>query len=177
MPSFAVKVVDDDGAELPQGEVGELWVRGSPVIKGYLGRPDATAQTITDGWLHTGDVARIDEDGFIYIVDRKKDLVIRGGENISCTEVEACIYRLPGVAECCVFSVPDARLGEEIGVAVVMKPGESSSAEAVIAHCAVQISKHKVPRYVWILDQPLPRNASGKFLRRELREELSKHVA
>ena len=177
MPSFEVKVVDDDGNELPQGEVGELWVKGSPVIKGYINRPDATAQTITQGWLHTGDIARIDEDGFIFIVDRKKDLVIRGGENISCTEVEACIYRVPGVAECCVFGVPDQRLGEEIGVAVVMKPGETSSAEAVIAHCAAHMSKHKVPRYVWFLDQPLPRNASGKFLRRELKDELSKLAA
>ncbi|MFM5924373.1 MAG: AMP-binding protein [Novosphingobium sp.] len=178
MPSFEVKVVDDDGRELPQGSVGELWVKGTPVIKGYLNRPDATADTITEcGWLHTGDVARIDEDGFIYIVDRKKDLVIRGGENISCTEVEACIYRLPDVAECCVFGVPDQRLGEEIGVAVVMKHGESATAEAVIAHCAQHMSKHKVPRYVWFLDQPLPRNASGKFLRRELRDELSKLVA
>jgi len=176
MPSFDAKVVDDDGHELPLGEVGELWVKGAPVIKGYINRPDATAQTITDGWLHTGDVARIDADGFIYIVDRKKDLVIRGGENISCTEVEACIYRLPGVAECCVFGVADQRLGEEIGVAVVMKPGESSSAAAVIGHCTAHMSKHKVPRYVWFMDQPLPRNASGKFLRRELRDELGKQV-
>lgn len=177
MPSFEVKVVDDDGAELPQGEAGELWVKGAPVIKGYLNRPDDTAQTITDGWLHTGDVARIDADKFVYIVDRKKDLVIRGGENISCTEVEACIYRLPGVAECCVFGVADQRLGEEIGVAIVMKPGEASTPEAVAAHCAAHMSKHKVPRYVWFMDQPLPRNASGKFLRRELRDTLGKLVA
>ncbi|MFN3516979.1 MAG: class I adenylate-forming enzyme family protein [Novosphingobium sp.] len=177
MPSFEVKVVDDDGRELPVGSIGELWVKGAPVIKGYLNRPDATEQTITDcGWLHTGDVARIDEDGFIYIVDRKKDLVIRGGENISCTEVEACVYRVPDVAECCVFGVPDTRLGEEIGVAIHMKPGTTSSAEAVIAHCAAHMSKHKVPRYVWFLDDPLPRNASGKFLRRELRDELGKQV-
>ncbi len=177
MPSFEVKVVDDDGRELPVGSVGELWVKGAPVIKGYINRPDATEQTITDGgWLHTGDVARIDEDGFIFIVDRKKDLVIRGGENISCTEVEACVYRVPGVAECCVFGVPDTRLGEEIGVAIHMKPGSASSAEAVIAHCAEHMSKHKVPRYVWFLDDPLPRNASGKFLRRELRDELGKQV-
>ena len=146
MPSFEVKVVDDDGRELPVGSVGELWVKGAPVIKGYINRPDATEQTITDGgWLHTGDVARIDEDGFIFIVARKKDL-------------------------------PDPRLGEEIGVAIHMKPGSASSAEAVIAHCAEHMSKHKVPRYVWFLDDPLPRNASGKFLRRELRDELGKQV-
>ncbi len=178
MPTFEVKVVDDEGRELPQGSVGELWVKGAPVIKGYLNRPDATAETITeDGWLHTGDVARIDEDGFIFIVDRKKDLVIRGGENISCTEVEACVYRLPGVTECCVFGVPDARLGEEIGVAIHMKPGTEATSETVIAHCTEHMSKHKVPRYVWFMDDPLPRNASGKFLRRTLRDELGKQIA
>ena len=158
---------------MPLGEPGELWVKGSSVIKGYINRPDATAQTITDGWLHTGDVARIDEDGFIYIVDRKKDLVIRGGENISCTEVEACVYREPAVAECCVFGVPDARLGEEIAVAVVLKAGESLTADALTAHCAAHMSKHKVPRYVRFFTDPLPRNASGKFLRRELRDALA----
>jgi long-chain acyl-CoA synthetase len=89
MPSFEVKVVDADGNALPTGEVGELWVKGAPVIKGYLNRPDATAESITDGWLHTGDIARIDEDGFIYIVDRAKDMVLRGGENVYCAEVEA----------------------------------------------------------------------------------------
>jgi long-chain acyl-CoA synthetase len=173
MPNFDVKCVDDDGNEVPLGQPGELWVKGSSVIKGYINRPDATAQTITNGWLHTGDVARIDEDGFIYIVDRKKDLVIRGGENVSCTEVEACVYREPAVAECCVFGVPDARLGEEIAVAVVLKAGEILTADTLIAHCAAHMSKHKVPRYVRFFTDPLPRNASGKFLRRELRETLA----
>ncbi len=177
MPSFDAKVVDDDGNALPLGEVGELWVKGSPVIKGYLNRPDATAQTITDGWLHTGDVARIDADGLIYIVDRKKDLVIRGGENISCTEVEACVYRHPAVAECCVFGVPDQRLGEEIGVAVVLKPGAACDETELQKHCLDHMSKHKVPRYVWFEADALPRNASGKFLRRELRDRLSAGVA
>jgi long-chain acyl-CoA synthetase len=176
MPSFEVKVVDDDGNELPQGAVGELWVKGSPVIKGYINRPDATAETITDGWLHTGDIARIDEDGFIFIVDRKKDLVIRGGENISCTEVEALVYRHPAVAECSVFGVPDTRLGEEVGIAVYLTPGQSLDQTDLQKHCLDLAAKHKVPRYVWFMDQPLPRNASGKFLRRELRDELSKTV-
>ena len=176
MPSFEVKVVDDAGEELPQGEVGELWVKGSPVIKGYVNRPDATAETITDGWLHTGDIARIDEDGFIFIVDRKKDLVIRGGENISCTEVEAITYRHPAVAECSVFGVLDTRLGEEVGIAVYLKPGHSLDQTDLQKHCLDHSVKHKVPRYVWFMDQPLPRNASGKFLRRELRDELCKTV-
>jgi long-chain acyl-CoA synthetase len=176
MPSFEVKVVDDEGNTLPQGAVGELWVKGSPVIKGYVNRPDATAETITDGWLHTGDIARIDEDGFIFIVDRKKDLVIRGGENISCTEVEALVYRHPAVAECSVFGVPDTRLGEEVGVAVYLKPGHALDQTDLQKHCLDLAAKHKVPRYVWFMDQPLPRNASGKFLRRELRDELCKTV-
>jgi len=177
MPSFDAKVVDDAGNELPLGEVGELWVKGSPVIKGYLNRPDATAETITDGWLHTGDIARIDEDKFVYIVDRKKDLVIRGGENISCTEVEACIYRHPAVAECSVFGVKDERMGEEIGVAVFLKPDHTIDQTDLQKHCMDHMSKHKVPRYVWLMDEPLPRNASGKFLRRELRDQLGATVA
>jgi long-chain acyl-CoA synthetase len=176
MPSFDAKVVDDAGGDLPLGEVGELWVRGSPVIKGYLNRPDATAETITQGWLHTGDIARIDADGFVYIVDRKKDLVIRGGENISCTEVEACIYRHPAVAECSVFGVKDERMGEEIGVAVYLKEDHALDETDLKKHCLDHMSKHKVPRHVWFLPDPLPRNASGKFLRRELKEQLSKLV-
>lgn len=177
MPSFEAKCVDDNGNTVGPGEVGELWVRGASVIKGYINRPEATAASITDGWLHTGDVARIDEDGFIFIVDRKKDMVLRGGENIYCAEVESSIYRHNGVAECCVFGVPDDRLGEEVGVAVVAKPGEALSAEAVREHCAAIMAKHKVPRYIWMLDEPLPRNASGKFLKRELRDKLSPKVS
>jgi long-chain acyl-CoA synthetase len=176
MPNFDVKCVDDDGNAVPQGEVGELWVKGSSVIKGYLNRPDANEASFTDGWLHTGDVARIDEDGFIYIVDRKKDMVLRGGENVYCTEVEAGIYRHPAVAECCVFGVPDERLGEEVGVAVVLKPGESLDAEGLRTHCLAVMAKHKVPRFVWFRDEALPRNANGKFLRRELRDELSRQA-
>ncbi len=177
MPNFEVKCVDDDGKAVPQGEVGELWVKGSSVIKGYLNRPDANEASFTDGWLHTGDVARIDEDGFIYIVDRKKDMVLRGGENVYCTEVEAGIYRHAAVAECCVFGVPDERLGEEVGVAVVLKPGEALDAEALRAHCLSVMAKHKVPRFVWFRAEALPRNANGKFLRRELRDELAQQTA
>jgi long-chain acyl-CoA synthetase len=172
MPSFEAKVVDDDGATVPAGQTGELWVRGASVIKGYINRPDATAESITDGWLHTGDVARIDEQGFIFLVDRKKDMVLRGGENVYCAEVEATLHQHPAVAECCVFGVPDARLGEEVAAAVVLRPGESISAEALRQHCIGLAAKHKAPRYVWLLDEPLPRNASGKFLKRELRDRL-----
>jgi acyl-CoA synthetase (AMP-forming)/AMP-acid ligase II len=116
----------DDGETLGPGEIGELLVRGAPVIRGYLNRPEATAETIVDGWLHTGDIAYIDEDGFIYIVDRAKDMVLRGGENVYCAEVENAIFSHDAVAECVVFAVPDERLGEEVGAAVYLKPGRSS---------------------------------------------------
>ena len=172
MPAFEARCVDDDGNTVPLGQVGELWVRGSPVIKGYINRPEATAETITDGWLHTGDIARMDEDGFIYIVDRKKDMVLRGGENIYCAEVEANLYRHPAVAECSVFGVPDERLGEEVGVAIVLRPGHSATPDELREHCASIAAKHKTPRYIWIREEALPRNASGKFLKRELRDTL-----
>ncbi|MDZ4376356.1 MAG: fatty acid--CoA ligase family protein [Phenylobacterium sp.] len=172
MPTFEVKVMGDDDQPAAPGQPGELWVRGSSVIKGYINRPDATAESITDGWLHTGDVAYLDEDQFIYLVDRKKDMVLRGGENIYCAEVEATIHQHPAVAECSVFGVPDTRLGEEVGVAVVARPGETLSAEAIRQHCAALIAKHKIPRYIWIQTESLPRNANGKFLKRELRETL-----
>lgn len=172
MPCFEVKVVNAQGESLPSGELGELWVRGASVIKGYLNREDATAESITDGWLHTGDIARIDDDGFIYIVDRLKDMVLRGGENVYCAEVEAALFEHDAVAECSVFGVPDDRLGEEVAAAVVCKPGHTLSADALRAFCGERIARHKLPRYVWILDEPLPRNASGKFLKRELRESL-----
>ena len=172
MPTFEVKVVDDNGAALPAGQPGELWVKGTPVIKGYINRPEATAESITDGWLHTGDVARLDEDGFIFIVDRKKDMVLRGGENIYCAEVEAALHQHPGVAECSVFGVPDPRLGEEVGVAIYPQPGETLDPAALRDHVTALIAKHKAPRYIWFMDRPLPRNANGKFLKRELRESL-----
>ncbi|MEL7547906.1 MAG: class I adenylate-forming enzyme family protein [Pseudomonadota bacterium] len=172
MPNFEAKCVTDDGQEVAQGELGELWVRGSSVIKGYINRPEATAESITDGWLHTGDIARIDEHGFIYIVDRKKDMVLRGGENVYCAEVEATLYRHTAIAECCVFGVPDDRLGEEVAAAIVLKPGEAMSEADLKAHCTQHMAKHKHPRHVWFLDDPLPRNASGKFLKRSIRDEL-----
>jgi long-chain acyl-CoA synthetase len=177
MPVYEAKCVDDDGNEVPLGQTGELWVRGAAVIKGYINRPDATAESITDGWLHTGDIARMDEDGFIYIVDRKKDMVLRGGENVYCVEVEAAIYRHPAVAECSVFGVPDDRLGEEVAAAVFLKAGETLDADALREEMAKHIAKHKLPRFVWFVDEPLPRNASGKFLRRELRDTFATQMA
>ena len=173
MPCFEAKIVDAEGNALATGGVGELWVKGAQVIKGYLNRPEATAETITDGWLHTGDIARMDDDGFIYIVDRAKDIVIRGGENIYCAEVEAALFTHDAVAECTVFGVDDDRLGEEVGAAVVTSatPGQLS-AEELREHLGERIAKFKIPRYIWFLNDALPRNASGKFLKRELRDTL-----
>ena len=177
MPSFEVKLVDAQGQTIRDGGVGELYVRGSSLIKGYLNRPDATAEAIVDGWLHTGDIARIDSEGFIYIVDRKKDMILRGGENVYCAEVEMTLFRHPGVAEVCAFGVPDDRLGEEVAVAVVLQPGHAATADVLRSYAASLIARHKIPRYIWILREPLPRNAAGKFLRRELRASLKRKDA
>lgn len=172
MPTFDVRIVGADGNDVETGEVGELWVKGAPVIKGYLNRPDATSETITDGWLHTGDVAKVDKDGFLYLVDRVKDMVLRGGENIYCAEVETVIFAIEGVAECSVFGVADDRLGEEVGVAIVVAEGASLTADDVRNHCSKLMAKHKIPRYIWLATDPLPRNANGKFVKRELRTAL-----
>ena len=119
------------------------------------------------------DLAKIDEEGFVYIVDRKKDMVLRGGENVYCAEVESALFEHEAVAECVVFGVPDDRLGEEVGACVVIKPGQTLTADDLRAHCNARIAKHKVPRYIWLQTESLPRNANGKFLKRELREALA----
>jgi acyl-CoA synthetase (AMP-forming)/AMP-acid ligase II len=166
------KVIDADGNDLPQGEVGELCVKGANVIKGYLNREEATAESIQGGWLRTGDIARIDDEGFVFIVDRAKDMVLRGGENIYCAEVESALFKHDKVAECTVFGVEDERLGEEVGAAVMVAEGETLSADELREHCAKLLANFKIPRYIWLRTEKLPRNASGKFLKRELRDTL-----
>jgi long-chain acyl-CoA synthetase len=175
VPTLDAKLVDEAGNDLPPGPdtVGVLCVRGTVVIKGYLNRPEATADSIRDGWLNTGDIAKIDEDGFVYIVDRAKDMVLRGGENVYCSEVEAAIYRHGAVAEAAVFGMPDERLGEEVGAAVVLHPGASLTVEELRDFLSDKLAKYKIPAKVWFLDDPLPRNASGKFLKREVRAALA----
>ncbi len=158
---------------MPKGSAGELCVRGSVVIKGYLNREEATAEAIQDGWFRTGDIATIDDDGFVFIVDRAKDMVLRGGENVYCTEVESAIYENDAVAEAAVFGVPDERLGELVGAAIVLAPGATLTEDELRADLAGRIAAFKVPERVWILDQPLPRNANGKFVKRELKEALT----
>jgi acyl-CoA synthetase (AMP-forming)/AMP-acid ligase II len=172
VPTLEAKLVDEFDNEVPPGETGELCVRGAIVIKGYLNRPEATADAIRDGWFHTGDVARIDEDGFVYIVDRIKDMVLRGGENVYCSEVEAAIYELDGVAEVAVFGVPDDRLGEIVGAAIVLAPGTSMTEEQLRSALEGHLAKFKIPERVWFLNDALPRNANGKFVKRDLKESL-----
>ena len=174
VPTLEGKLVDEEGKELPSdpNTVGILCVRGAVTIKGYLNRPEANAETIKDGWLNTGDIARIDADGFVYIVDRAKDMVIRGGENVYCSEVEAAIYSHEAIAEAAVFGVPDERLGEEVAAVLVLRPGASLAEDELRSHLSVTLAKHKIPSKVWFRDEPIPRNATGKFLKRELRKEL-----
>ena len=173
VPCMEAKVVGEGGQTLGPGARGELLLRGPNVMKGYLNRPDATAEAMAGGWFRTGDVAEIDADGWIYIKDRIKDMVIRGGENIHCSEVEAAVYELDEVAEVAVFGVPDERLGEEVGAAVVLAPGAELDEARLAAHLDGRLARFKRPRYVWFLDEPLPRNANGKFLKRELRERFT----
>lgn len=172
LPTHDVKCVDESGNTVPVGERGEVLLRGPQVIKGYLNRPDATAETIVDGWLHTGDIGYLDEDGFLFLVDRAKDMVLRGGENIYCAEVEAVLYRYPAVAEAVVFAVPDEVLGEEVGCAIFPKEGETLDADALRAYCKEHMAAYKIPRFIWTVGEPLPRNASGKFLKKTLQAEL-----
>jgi len=174
VPTLDYKLVDEDGNDLPMtpDTTGVLCVRGSIVIKGYINRPEATADSIRDGWLNTGDIARIDDDGWVYIVDRAKDMVIRGGENVYCSEVEAAIYHHDAVQEAIVFGVPDDRLGEEVAACLVLKPGESLTAEELQAFLKKDLAAYKIPSKVFFRDEPIPRNASGKFLKREVRKEI-----
>ncbi len=177
MPTFEIRCTDEDGLPVPQGDAGEICVKGATIIKGYLNRPEATAEVIRDGWLQTGDIGRIDADGFVFIVDRKKDMVLRGGENIYCAEIEARLYQHEAIAECCVFGVPDDRLGEEVAAAIVLRANRMVSADALRDHCGATLAAHKLPRYFWFLIEPLPRNANGKFLKRQLRETLTFETA
>ncbi|RLQ22645.1 AMP-dependent synthetase [Seongchinamella sediminis] len=172
LPVFDVKAVDAEGNTLPTGEIGEICFRGPQIIKGYLNRPEDTAETIIDGWLHTGDIGYVDADNFVFLVDRAKDMVLRGGENVYCSEVEAAIFKHDAVAEAVVFSVPDERLGEEVGAAIVPVEGQSLSAAEIRTFCADKLAAFKIPRHIWILDAPLPRNASGKFVKRTLQDML-----
>ncbi|MFD0664332.1 class I adenylate-forming enzyme family protein [Thermocatellispora tengchongensis] len=167
-----VRISDPLGNEVPVGEVGELCVRGSAVIAGYWNRPDATAETFVDGWLHTGDLARVDEEGFVYIVDRAKDMVIRGGENVYCAEVEAALFEHPAVDDAAVIGIPHDELGEEVGAVIRLKPGARVTEADLTGFLKERIATFKIPTHVWFRDADLPRNPGGKILKTHLRREI-----
>jgi long-chain acyl-CoA synthetase len=172
VPVVTVKVVDPDGSDLPVGSVGELWIKGPNIVKGYWGKPDATAETFSDGWLHTGDVARIDDEGFVYIVDRAKDMLIRGGENIYSVEIEDVLYEHRAVSEAAIIGVSHPTLGEEPAAVIQLRPGFSVTESELQEFVRSKLAGFKVPVKVWFYDGPLPRNPAGKILKRELRDEL-----
>ena len=162
-----MKVVDDDDNDVPQGEVGEIVIRGHNIMKGYWKQPDATAKTMKHGWFHSGDMATVDEDGYFFIVDRKKDMIIRGGYNIYPREIEEVLYEHPAVREAAVVGLPDDEWGEEVGAAVTLKDGESASPDELRAFVKDQVAAYKYPRKVWLVED-LPKGPTGKILKREI---------
>lgn len=168
-----MKIVDpESGEELPRGETGELWVRGTPVVRAYWNKPDANAEAFRDGWFRTGDLAYVNEQEFIHFVDRIKEIVIRGGENISCLSVEDALYRCEGVAEAVVFGVPDERLGEELAAVIVPRNGVELTAEGVRRSMEEHLGRFEVPTRILFRSDPLPRIATGKFAKRRIRQDV-----
>ena len=171
---MVVEVRDENLKPVPTGQSGEIWFFGPMLIRGYWNRPDATAETIVDGWLRSGDLGRLDADGYVYVEDRVKDMILRAGENVYGAEVESAIYEHPAIHEAAVFGVPHERLGEEVGVAILVNDGMTLTPEELWAFLDVKIAKFKIPTQVVIMTEPLPRNAAGKFLKRELQQHVVK---
>ncbi len=162
-----MKLLDEHGEEVAEGEVGEIVIKGHNVMKGYWKREDATAEAIKDGWFSTGDLAKVDEDGYFFIVDRKKDMIIRGGYNVYPREIEEILYEHPAVREAAVVAVPHPELGEEVGAAVALKEGQDASVEELQKHVKDAVASYKYPRRVWLVDE-LPKGPTGKILKREI---------
>jgi steroid-24-oyl-CoA synthetase len=171
-----MRVIDINGEELLPGERGELCIKSPANVLGYWNKPEATAESFVDGWFHTGDVAYIDEEGFVFIVDRIKEIIIRGGENISCLEVEAAIYQHPAIAEAAVFGLPDDRLGEIVAAAIVLREGESLDGEQLNQFLGDVLAAFKLPARVFFRDEQLPRIASGKIFKRQLKAEYTAQI-
>jgi len=171
VPTVHVRILDDDGKEVATGATGEVCISGPILMAGYWNKPEATAEAIRDGWLHTGDLGHVDADGFVYITDRKKDMIIRGGENIYSVEIEQRLVNHPDIADAAVFGVPHPELGEEVKAVVQLEPGSSLSESDVQAWVAEALAGFKVPTHVQLVDEKLPRNASGKLLKNVLRGE------
>ena len=163
------EIRDDENKVLLTNERGEIWMRSPTLIRGYWNKPEATAETIQRGWLRSGDVGRVDEEGFLYIEDRAKDMVLRAGENVYSAEVEAAIYDHPAVFEAAVFGVPHERLGEEVACVIMLREGATLSEDELRNHVAEHLAGFKVPTRVAFTHEPLARNPAGKFLKRELR--------
>jgi long-chain acyl-CoA synthetase len=168
-----VKIVGADGQEVPNGEVGELWVRGPNVVDGYWNKPEETAAAFTDGWFHSGDLARREDDGFFYVVDRLKDVVIRGGENVYSAEVEAVLFEHPAVADVAIVGLPHPVYGEEVVAVVNLRSGHEPTTSELQQFAAERLARFKVPSQIVVRSEALPRTASGKVLKRSLRDELT----
>ncbi len=173
IPSMAVRVTDPDGTVLETGETGEIWFKGPMLIKEYWNRPEATAETIVDGWLRSGDLGSIDSEGYVYVSDRAKDMVLRAGENVYCAEVEAAVYEHPAIYEAAVYGIPHERLGEEVAAHIMVKPDMTLTAEELQAFLSKRVANFKVPSKITFVTDQLPRNAAGKILKRDLREQFS----
>jgi steroid-24-oyl-CoA synthetase len=173
-----MRVVDPTTDEdAPTGTVGELWFRGPNVVRGYWGKPEETAASFTDEWFHTGDLGYVDEDGLVYVVDRLKDVVIRGGENVYCAEVEAVMFEHPAIEDVAVIGLPDEEVGEEVAAIVNLKPGASVNADELRAWVAARVARFKVPGPIFFRSEALPRTATGKVLKRDLRDEVVRTAA
>jgi long-chain acyl-CoA synthetase len=171
MPVCEVKVVNEAGEELPRGEMGEFWVRGPNVTRGYWNKPEATEASYVDGWFRSGDVGKIDDEGFVYVLDRLKDMVIRGGENVYCAEVEAALVEHPEVAAACVFGIPDEALGEQVAAVVVVSPDAGVSEQELRDVAAIRLAAFKVPGRIWFREDPLPLGVTGKVNKRDIRKQ------
>jgi long-chain acyl-CoA synthetase len=165
-----IRIHDHDDNEVPRGTIGEICARGPMVMLGYWKQPELTAHTLRNGWLHTGDGAYMDEEGFIFIVDRVKDMIISGGENVYSAETEEALYSHRSVAECAVIGVPDDAWGERVHAIVRLKPGMRATPEELIAHCHTLIANYKCPRTLDLTEEPLPLSGAGKILKTELRK-------
>ena len=168
-----VKVVDEDGNEAKGEDVGEVWVKGPNVVQGYWNKPEATAAAFQDGWFRTGDLGHWDADGFLYVVDRLKDVVIRGGENVYSSEVEAVLFEHPAVADVAIIGLPDRVYGEEVAAVVQLHPGDTATDSELQEFVAARLARFKTPSRIFFRDEPLPRTATGKVLERDLRNELA----